>query len=265
MSECDIVLWHFAAKTRKVKMGVKIVITSGKGGTGKTSSTAAIAEALAIIGKRVLCVDCDVGLRNLDLALGVQDEVLFDFYDAMAERVELKDAIMHHPEISNLDFLSAPSDMAPGDIDEAEFNRLFDSAAEDYDFILFDSPAGLGAGFRLAATPADMGIVVATADTTSLRDGQKTVNALKERGIENVRLLVNRVQKRQFRRIRSSVDDIIDSVGAQLIGVVSEDESIPIAANLGVPLMRYGARYAFDQYERIARRICGERVYIGKI
>ena len=256
---------HSAAKMRKVKMGVKIVITSGKGGTGKTSCTAAISEALAIMGKRVICVDCDVGLRNLDLALGVQDEVLFDFYDAMAGRVELKDAIMHHPGISNLDFLSAPSDMAPGDIDEAEFNRLFDSAAEDYDFILFDSPAGLGVGFRLAASPADMGIVVATADATSLRDGQKTVNALKERGIENVRLLVNRVQKRHFRRIRSSVDDIIDSVGAQLIGVVSEDEAIPVAANLGVPIMRFGARYAFDQYERIARRICGERVYIGKI
>lgn len=246
-------------------MGLKIVITSGKGGTGKTSSAAAIAEALALMGKRVLTVDCDVGLRNLDLALGVQDDVLFDFYDAISGRVELHDAIMHHPQISHLDFLSAPSDMAPGDIDEEEFNRLFDSAAEDYDYILFDSPAGLGAGFRLAASPADMGIVVATADSTSLRDGQKTVGILRSRGIENVRLLVNRVQKKQFRRVRSSVDDIIDSVGAQRIGIVSEDEAVPVSANLGVPLMLYGARYAYDQYGRIARRICGERVFIGKI
>lgn len=246
-------------------MGVKIVITSGKGGTGKTSSTAAISEALSLAGKHVLCVDCDVGLRNLDLALGVQDEVLFDFYDVLAGRIEFENAVVHHPEISNLDFLSAPSDMAPGDIDTDEFNRLFNSASENYDFILFDSPAGLGAGFRLAASPADMGIVVATSDSTSLRDGQKTVNALHERGIENVRLLVNRVHPRHMRRIRSTVDDIIDMVGAQLIGVVSEDESVPLSADFGKPLMLYGARYAFDQYERIARRICGERVYIGKI
>lgn len=243
----------------------KIVITSGKGGTGKTSSAAGISEALALLGRRVLCVDCDVGLRNLDLALGLQDEVLFDFNDAIEGRVTLKDAIMHHPDISNLDFISAPSDMAPSDIDEAEFNRLFDEAAEDYDFIIFDSPAGLGAGFRLACSPADMGIVVATADATCLRDGQKTVAALRERGVGDVRLLVNRVTKRQFRRIRSSVDDVIDAVGAQLIGVVSEDESVSVSASLGVPLMRYGARFAFDQFARIARRICGERVYIGKI
>ena len=245
-------------------MGKSIVITSGKGGTGKTTTAAALSEALALMGKRVLCVDCDVGLKNLDLALGVTDKVLWDFGDILAGRVSARDAVLHHEKVPGLDFLSAPADLTPENIDEEGFSALRRTLEEDYDFVLYDSPAGLGRGFRLASQGSQMAIVVSTADSTSLRDGQKTVSRLAAWGIKDIRLLINRVQPRNLRRVRTTVDDIIDVVGAQLIGIVSEDEAVSLAMNLEEPLMVYDSDAAVPQYKRIARRICGERVFLGR-
>ena len=244
-------------------MGTVIVITSGKGGTGKTTCVAAIAQCLALLGKRTLAVDCDIGLRNLDLSLGLADRALFDLADVIFERTPIEDAVIAHDGIENLYFLPAPAERA--DIDPEKFRELMKSLAESYDFVLIDSPAGLGSGFTLAAHAADLAIVVATGDAASLRDGQKTVTELQKLGVTEVRLIVNRVKPRELRRLKSTLDDVIDTVGARLLGVISEDESIPRAANRQTPLMLYGARYAYEEFYRVARRLTGERVLLVKL
>lgn len=241
-------------------MGTAIVITSGKGGTGKTTCSGAIASALASLGHRTVCLDCDIGLRNLDLALGLTDIVPWDFQDVLEKRTELSDAVAEHPLVKNLYFLAAPADVSPEDIDPAAMRSLIERLRDEYEYCIIDCPAGLGTGFSLACSGADMAIIIAAGDRSSLRDGHRTAAALREMGISNIRLIVNRVSPRIFSRTRATVDDAIDIVGAQLLGIVSEDESVPLAANSEKPLLVFGAKYAYDQFFRIARRITGEYV-----
>ena len=159
-------------------MGTAIVITSGKGGTGKTSLTGGIGAALALQGHSVLCVDGDVGLRNLDITLGMSDAVLMDFSDVMAGRCDLERAAVPHPSLSNLFLLTAPLTLPEDFAGEDGFRAMLEQARERFDYILIDAPAGLGPGFRLAVCGADRAIVVALNDPASLRDAQRTVAQL---------------------------------------------------------------------------------------
>ncbi len=246
-------------------MGIVISITSGKGGTGKTTCCAAIGSFLAKDGRRTLCVDCDVALRNLDLVLGLGDRALWDFSDILEGRAAASEAILSHPEIPGLFFLAAPVGLSPSDIDGAAFRELIQDLSEEYDFVLLDSPAGIGSGFRLAAGAADAALIVVTSESTSLRDGGRTAEALRELGLTDIRLIVNRVRPHFFHRAHRTVDDLIDGVGARLIGVVSEDESVAMSCNLEVPLLIYGARYAYDEFRRIAARVAGRRVPLARL
>ena len=241
-------------------MGSYIVVTSGKGGTGKTTCTGALASALALLGHKTLCIDCDVGLRNLDLVLGRTEPPVWDFSDVLSGDVEPAQAALPHPEIEGLYFLPAPSGLRPEDIDQLEFIQLKDKFKSEFDYVLADSPAGLGQGFRLASQGADMGLIVTTVDLPSLRDAQRTVQELDDIGICECRLVINRVSPRALRISGLTLDDAIDLVGVRLIGVVSEDDSVQLAANIEKPLMRFGAKYAYGQFVDIARRITGEKV-----
>ncbi len=241
-------------------MGSYIVVTSGKGGTGKTTCTGALASALALLGHKTLCIDCDVGLRNLDLVLGLTEPPVWDFSDVLSGDVEPAQAALPHPEIEGLYFLPAPSGLRPEDIDQLEFLQLKDKFKSEFDYVLADSPAGLGQGFRLASQGADMGLIVTTVDLPSLRDAQRTVQELDDIGICECRLVINRVSPRALRISGLTLDDAIDLVGVRLIGVVSEDDSVQLAANIEKPLMRFGAKYAYGQFIDIARRITGEKV-----
>ena len=241
-------------------MGSYIVVTSGKGGTGKTTCTGALASALALLGHKTLCIDCDVGLRNLDLVLGLTEPPVWDFSDVLSGDVEPAQAALPHPEIEGLYFLPAPSGLRPEDIDQLEFIQLKDKFKSEFDYVLADSPAGLGQGFRLASQGADMGLIVTTVDLPSLRDAQRTVQELDDIGICECRLVINRVSPRALRISGLTLDDAIDLVGVRLIGVVSEDDSVQLAANIEKPLMRFGAKYAYGQFIDIARRITGEKV-----
>lgn len=241
-------------------MGSYIVVTSGKGGTGKTTCTGALASALALLGHKTLCIDCDVGLRNLDLVLGLTEPPVWDFSDVLSGDVEPTQAALPHPEIEGLYFLPAPSGLRPEDIDQLEFLQLKDKFKSEFDYVLADSPAGLGQGFRLASQGADMGLIVTTVDLPSLRDAQRTVQELDDIGICECRLVINRVSPRALRISGLTLDDAIDLVGVRLIGVVSEDDSVQLAANIEKPLMRFGAKYAYGQFIDIARRITGEKV-----
>ena len=246
-------------------MGTAIVITSGKGGTGKTTTAAAVASCLAALGKKTLCLDADAGLKNLDLALGMSDAAYMDFYDVIEGRADLDYAAAPHPSIKNLYFLTAPLNVPPENIGIDDMKALVSDIKSKFDYCIIDSPAGIGAGFRLAAAGADMAVVVANCDASSLRDGQRTVTELHALGIENVRLLVNRVRPRILRRIRSTIDDVIDTVGAQLIGLISDDDSVPLAAGAGVPLIMYNSKKAGLQFLRVSHRLLGDKIPLGKV
>jgi septum site-determining protein MinD len=246
-------------------MGKTIVVTSGKGGTGKTTTVGAVAACLAALGNRTLCLDCDVGLKNLDITLGLSEFPVADFSDVIHGTTALKDACTEHPEIKNLWYLGAPSELTPEEIDAGGMVKLMDEIREEFDYCLIDSPAGIGAGFRLATVSADMAIVVCTGDTSSMRDGQKVVAALMDNGYTDIRLLVNRVRPKLFKKVMATVDDIIDTVGARLIGIIGEDEGVIIAANKERPLVLYEDKLAAEQFLRVAMRITGEKVPLKRV
>lgn len=245
-------------------MGTSILMTSGKGGTGKTTCCAALASHLAGLGHKTICVDCDAALRNLDLVLGLSERVLWDFMDVLCGRVSAMDAATAHPKIKNLWFLSAPTALV-SDSEAAGFRSLMQELRAEFDYVLLDCPAGIGGGFRLAASGADMAVIVSTGDLTSLRDGQRAAAELRGMGVENIRLLVNRVRVRAYRRVRRNIDEIIDTVGARLLGVIREDDRVAEAGNLEIPLTLYKARRVNRQFSRVARRIAGEKVPLGRI
>lgn len=246
-------------------MGTVIVVVSGKGGTGKTTTVGAVASCLASRGHRTLCIDCDVGLKNLDLNLGLTGISLVDFTDVLDGKIELGEAVTAHPEIENLFFLSAPTNISPEDIDTGKMAELAAKAREDYEFTFVDAPAGIGPGFRLAVTGADMAVVVATGDAPGLRDAQRTVAELRSRGIENVRLVINRLKPRFYKELKNTIDDVIDMVGARLIGVVSEEEDVMLAGSREIPLVLCDSNPAMRQLNRISFRIEGFDVPLGKI
>lgn len=244
-------------------MGTAIVITSGKGGTGKTSVTAGVAASLALLGRRVLCIDMDIGLRNLDISLGMNDRALMDFADVTLGRCPLERAAVAHPQLPGLNLLTAPMSLSP-QLTVEGVRRLLDTARTLYDYVLIDSPAGLGAGFQLACGAADRGLVVATNDTSSLRDAQRTVAELAH--LAQIHLVMNRIQPKLLRQLRTTIDDAMDAAGLPLMGIVPEDPRVIISANLGQPLaLSLGRQGAATACMNIAKRLEGQRVPIMRI
>ena len=246
--------------------GQCIAVVSGKGGTGKTSFTAGISTALALSGKRVLCLDCDIGLRNLDLALGLSDRALMDFSDVAQGRCPLDAAVVEHPKVSGLFLLTAPVRSRGRQVTEAEMCALMEEVRSRFDFCLLDAPAGLGNGFLLATAAADRCIVVTNTDASSLRDAQHTVMELNRFGAGKLHLVVNRVRKKLLRSMHATIDDAIDKAGLPLIGVVPEDDSLLLSLNQGVPLLLSpSAGPASLAYRNIARRLQGDKVSLLRI
>ncbi len=246
-------------------MGQVIAVVSGKGGTGKTSLTALIGAALAALGKRTLLLDCDVGLRDLDLALGLTDRVLMDFSDVVAGRASLEDAVVRHPKLEALYLLTAPVTTEAALSSPDGLRSLLDEARERFDFCLIDAGAGLGESFRLATGNADRVVVVTTTEPSCLRDAQRTVMELSAFPIGKVHLVVNRLRRRLLKSLRANIDDAMDAAGLPLLGVVPEDEDLPALLGKGeVDGFGYysGARRAC---RNIARRLCGEKVPLMKI
>ena len=245
--------------------GQCIAVVSGKGGTGKTSLTAGVGTALAQSGKRVLCMDCDIGLRNLDLALGLTDRALMDFSDVALDRCPLEAAVVAHPSIPNLYLLTAPVRMRGPAVTEEDFRRMLRKIRQQFDFCLLDAPAGLGRGFQLATCAADRCVVVTTADASSLRDAQHTVMELDRFPSGALHLVVNRVRKKLLRQLHATIDDAIDKAGLPLLGVVPEDDALPLCMNRGVPILLADGQSAATAYRNIAKRLQGERVPLLRI
>mgnify|MGYP003220554240 CR=1 FL=1 len=242
-------------------MATSIVITSGKGGTGKTSLTGGIASCLAALGHRVLCIDMDIGLRNLDLSLGLSDRALMDFTDVLEGRCSLERAAVAHPVIRGLYLLTAPILLPVRPLSGQAMAQLVRQAKEDFDFVLMDSPAGLGEGFQLAVCAADR---ACTTDASALRDAQRTVALLRGR-ISRIHLVVNRVQPRLLKRLHTTIDDAMDTAGLPLLGVVPEDPQVMLCANRGEPLILAASRGAAVAYLNIAKRLLGQRSPLMKL
>lgn len=244
-------------------MACAIVVTSGKGGTGKTSVTGGVASCLAALGNRVLCIDMDVGLRNLDLSLGMSDRALMDFTDVVEGRCPLSRAVVEHPVIHDLFLLTAP--LTPRPIGHAAMQALISQAKESYDFILMDSPAGLGSGFQLAVCGADRALVISTTDPSSLRDAQRTVSELRRSLPGHIHLVMNRVQPRLLKKLHTTIDDAMDTAGLPLLGVVPEDQAVALAAGQGQPLILFSHKRAAVAYLNIAKRLTGLSVPVMRI
>lgn len=239
-------------------MGEVIAVLSGKGGTGKTSMCAGLGCALAELGKLVLCVDLDIGLRNLDIALGMAEEPALAFPEVIPDK-PLKNQAAKHPSFGNLQLLTAPA-LRPGEtVDRNQFWQFLQKARKEYDFVLLDAPAGLGEGFRLSAENASRCILVSGADPASLRDVSRTVEVLELMGKEQMLLLVNRANEKMYRKMHLTVDDLMDGAGLPLLGVAPEDPGVPLAAAFGQPLLRQSRKGAAAACRRMARRLLGQR------
>lgn len=237
-------------------MGRIIVVTSGKGGAGKSSVSCGCAAALAHRGKKVLLIDADVGLRSLDIMLGVEEITVYHWEDVLSKRCGMEQAVVAVSDELPLFLLSAPYTMQS--IPKAErFRELCKNAAQEYDFVFIDSPAGLGRGFTLATQSADEALLVATPEPVCIRSAGAAAALLPE----NVksRLIINRFKAGQIiRRSMPNIDDVIDRTGVRLIGVVPEDKEVSYCAANGILLSQN--RPAMKAFDRIACRIQGDEI-----
>lgn len=245
-------------------MGTAIVVTSGKGGTGKTTLTAGVSSCLAAIGHRVLCIDMDIGLRNLDISLGMSDRVVMDFSDVVEGRCPLERAAAAHPVIEGLSLLTAPMRLPAGRISPEQMVRFLDHAKRCFDYIMIDSPAGIGSGFQLAVAGADRAIVVTTNDPSALRDAQRAVAELSKK-LPALHLVMNRIQPKMMKRLHTTIDDAMDTAGLPLLGVVPEDPQVSLALGSGQPLVLASRRGAAVACLNIAKRIDGQHTPLMKI
>ena len=238
-------------------MGELFAVLSGKGGTGKTSVCAGIATTLAAEGLRVLCVDCDVGLRNLDISLGISDSGALSFLDISQGHYPLERAAKH-PLYPTLFFLTAPMNCPVEKIDADSFGDFLRAARKEFDYIFLDAPAGVDAGFRLVSKAADRFLLVTGAGPAAVRDAARVGDILELMGKKDVRLIVNRVDKKLLGTIQVTIDDVMDHAGLPLMGIVPEDANVTLAASFGHPLLHFSSwGPASKAFRRIARRVQG--------
>ncbi len=238
-----------------------IVITSGKGGVGKTTSTANIGAGLALMGKSVALVDTDIGLRNLDVVLGLENRIVFDLVDVVEGTCRLKQALIKDKRYENLYLLPAAQTRNKMAVTPDQMRTLIAEMEKDFDYILIDCPAGIEQGFMNAVAGAKSAIVVTVPDVSSVRDADRIIGLLSANGVTDSELLVNRFRPDLVRKgDMLSIDDLTEILGLDLIGIVPEDELIFSATNLGEPLVTRNDSLAGEAYKNIVRRILGEDV-----
>ncbi len=246
--------------SQKKNQGEVIVVTSGKGGVGKTTTTATLGAALALKGKRVLVVDADIGLRNLDVILGLENRIVFNLVDVAKNVCQPQKAIIKSKKSNNLYLLPASQTDDKDVVTEAEVKAVLDQYRREFHFILVDCPAGIEQGFRNAVAGADRALIVTTPEISAIRDADRVVGLLASRGIEP-QLLINRVD---FDLVKKgdmlSVKDVQDILGIDLMGVIERDDSIIVAANCGEPAVYNPKSRAGQSFMRIASRLCGENI-----
>ena len=244
----------------KKGQGEAIVVTSGKGGVGKTTTTASLGAALAMKGKRTLVIDADIGLRNLDVILGLENRIVYNLVDVAKNNCKPSQAIIKSKKSSNLFLLPASQTDDKDVINEEEIRAVIEQYKREFHYILIDSPAGIEQGFRNAIAGADSAIVVTTPEVSAIRDADRVIGLLAARSIEP-QLIINRLDYELVRRgDMLSVEDVQEILGVELLGVVERDDSIIVAANTGEPVIYNVKAKAGRAFTNIAARLCGESV-----
>jgi len=244
-------------------MGEVIVITSGKGGVGKTTSTANLGSALALAGKKVALVDTDIGLRNLDVVMGLENRIVYDLVDVIEGKCKLRQALIKDKRFKELFLLPAAQTRDKTAISEDQMKELIAKLKEEFDFVLIDCPAGIEQGFKNAIAGADRALVVTTAEISAIRDADRIIGLLESADIKNPELIVNRLKPQMVRRGEMmDVDDIVDLLSIDLIGVVPDDEYIVTQTNRGEPVISNKKAPAGKAYIEISRRLLGEHIEV---
>lgn len=241
-------------------MGEVIVITSGKGGVGKTTSTANIGTGLAKLDKKVVLIDTDIGLRNLDVVMGLENRIVYNLVDVVEGNCRIKQALIKDKRYPNLYLLPSAQTRDKTAVTPEQMKKLAEELKDEYDYILMDCPAGIEQGFKNAIAGADRALVVTTPEVSAVRDADRIIGLLEANEMKKVHLIVNRLRTDMVKRgDMMSSDDVVEILAIELIGVVPDDENIVISTNQGEPLVGSDT-LAGQAYMNICRRILGEDV-----
>lgn len=245
---------------RRKEQGEIIVITSGKGGVGKTTTTANIGTGLAKLGKKVLVIDTDLGLRNLDVVMGLENRIVYNLVDVIEGKCRLKQAAIHDKRYEGLYLLPSAQTKDKSAISPEQMKKLTAELKEDYDFVLLDCPAGIEQGFENAVAGADRAVVVTTPEVSAIRDADRIIGLLESKQIRNLELVINRIRIDMVKRgDMMSVEDVTEILPIHLLGAIPDDEQVVIATNQGEPVVGDDSPSG-RAYMNICRRLCGEEV-----
>lgn len=241
-------------------MGEVIVITSGKGGVGKTTTTANIGIGLAQLGKKVIVIDTDLGLRNLDVVMGLENRIVYNLVDVIEGSCRLKQALIRDKRFPELYLLPSAQTRDKTAVSPEQMRKLIGDLKDEFDYILLDCPAGIEQGFENAVAGADRAIIVTTPEVSAIRDADRIIGLLEVHGIKKNDLIINRLRVDMVKRgDMMSVDDVTEILAIHLLGVISDDEHVVIATNQGEPIIGTDCM-AGQAYSNVCRRIMGEEV-----
>ncbi|TFZ40019.1 septum site-determining protein MinD [Soehngenia longivitae] len=243
------------------KKGTSIVVTSGKGGVGKTTTSANIGTGLAMLGYSVVVLDADIGLRNLDVVMGLENRIVYDIVDVVEKNCKLKQALIKDKRHENLYLLPAAQTKDKTAVSSSQMVELVNELKENYDYIIIDSPAGIEQGFQYSIAGADEAIIVTTPEVSAVRDADRVIGILEANEIYQPKLIVNRIRQDMVKRgDMMNIEDILDILAVKLLGVVPDDENVVISTNRGEPVIMDEKALSGKAYRNIVRRIIGEEV-----
>ena len=239
--------------------GKNIVITSGKGGVGKTTATANIGTALAMAGSRVCLIDADIGLRNLDVVLGLENRIVYDIVDVVENNCRLEQSLIRDKRFDNLFLLPAAQTRDKTAVTPFQMQELVTELKKEMDYIIVDSPAGIEQGFKNSIAGADEAIIVTTPEVSAVRDADRIIGLLEAEGVEDPEVVINRIRMDMVKKgDMMDIDDMIEILAVNLLGVVPEDEYIVVSTNRGEPVVLQDGPRAGEAFKNIALRLQGE-------
>ena len=242
-------------------IGKAIVITSGKGGVGKTTTTANIGTGLAMLGNKVVVVDTDIGLRNLDVVMGLENRIVYDIVDVVEGNCRLKQGLIRDKRYSGLYLLPAAQTKDKTAVNPEQMVELVGKLKEEFDYIIIDSPAGIEQGFKNSIAGADEAYIVTTPEISAVRDADRVIGLLEAQGIRNPKLIINRIRYDMVKRgDMMNVEDIVDILAIELLGIIPDDEAIVISTNKGEPVVSEDKPLSAKAYRNICNRMLGKEV-----
>jgi len=238
-----------------------ITVTSGKGGVGKTTTTANLGVALAMLGQRVVTIDADIGLRNLDVVMGLENRIVYDLVDAVEGHCRLRQALIRDKRLSELYLMPAAQTRDKTAVSPEQMIEITDQLRPDFDFVLIDSPAGIERGYRNAVAPADRVIIVTTPEVSAVRDADRIVGLVEAEEKGSPTLIINRLNPDMVRRGEMlSTEDVVELLAIDLLGIIPEDKQVIVATNRGTPVVLDGKAPSGEAFRNIAGRLMGQNI-----